>query len=202
MFVLKTLDHLIHLLTKNSLMSLEITRESKIVWSSKWWNRCKSNLTCNLREPSYKMIEYIIDTFIFYSSIVFLLCLKKHCRHSLHKIIYKNSKTSCRWESPSRIVRLKNESHLFETHHIIANGCGWNLEIILRQKRLRPHNLSCFEIFFDNMLQDEYFSILYSLHKNEQLLNYFCTFLTENPAQWTQTISTCFHTSISSPSTR
>lgn len=122
MLILEALYHLIHLISDESLMSIQVARESEIVGCSERWDTGECDLACYLRESRYEEIEGIVDTIMLELTDILLLCLEKHSRHRLHQIVYEYPESSRRRKSSCAIIWLEEQSHLFERHHIISNS--------------------------------------------------------------------------------
>lgn len=100
MLILEELDYLEHILTKDTVMSFEIVRESKIVGRSELGHTGECDLTSDFGQASNETIESIIYAILLYLVCKLLLSLKKYSWHSLHKIVNKHTESSCCRKSP------------------------------------------------------------------------------------------------------
>ena len=124
MLVLEEFDHLIHLIADDSPIAIEIVREPEIVGCPEIWDAREGDLTRDLRQSRDEIIECIIDTIDLDLSSVLFLRFDEDGWKCLHKIVDEYPESTMRGESSGTIVRLKYESHLFETHHIVADRRG------------------------------------------------------------------------------
>lgn len=144
--------------------SIQYVRDSEVSQDSISRHCCEYDFSRDICEAINDPIENIIDEFTTNNRVIYTLFFDKNRRKSIHKIINENSNSSCRGETTSRIVWLKNETHRFELHHIISNSCRRNPEVILLEEILWTHDLPCFDILLDDEFQDLNFSLIDFTH--------------------------------------
>ena len=162
--ILETADDLVFLLADQSLMSLDIARETEIVRRAERGDGREGDLTRDLRETCYESIECVIDTVMVYLFLILSLSFYEYRRHRLHEIVDEYPQSSRGRESSCGVIRLKEESHLLKGEHIIADGSRRYLEVILREKRLRSRDLTCLYVLFDDELEDVHFAPVDLMH--------------------------------------
>ena len=121
MSILETADDLVFLLADQSLVSLDIARETEIVGRPERWDAREGDLARDLRQTCHESIERVIDTVMIYLLCILSLRFDEYRRHRLHEIVDEYPQSSCGRESACRVIGLEEESHLLEGEHIVAD---------------------------------------------------------------------------------
>ena len=119
--ILEAADDLVFLLADQSLVSLNIARETEIVGRPERWDTREGDLTRDLRKTCHESIERIIYTVMIYFFLIFSLRFDEYRGHSLHEVVDEYSQPSRRRESTCRVIWLEEKPHLLEGEHIVAD---------------------------------------------------------------------------------
>ena len=110
------------------------------------------------------MVERVVFFFSFPSGKYFVFRFDERRAHVFHEVIDENPDSPGSRQPAGGVVRLENESHFFQSRHVVSDGRRRNPHVVFFQEGFRSGNFPGFQVLFDDDLQDVDFSEIDLFH--------------------------------------